>query len=178
MNHQGPKGMIPEDTHPLDSAVFNVSDALSQRCSRRGVLARVGRACMAALGVGIAYEVLPVGRHFANADELVCTATKLCGFCGWQCGCAGCSGSLDTCPACACLGNSWSACCGGTTYRYLDCWQIGDTVNGPCSQPKVTACHNCKECCREQYPGTGPYPGPCPLVNTYMCTRVRATTAC
>lgn len=172
--------LLPPDTSPLDTATFHAFDAMAQTSSRRGFLSRLGALGLKALGVGVAYQVLPIGRDAAKAAQVSCSSWFMCGFCGWQCGCSGCSGDLGECPLCACKGNSWSACChttsGSSKYRYLDCYSHGDGQNGPCSQSKINNCRDCRSCCNDRYPGTGPYPGGCS--GTLMCTRVRFDSSC
>lgn len=175
------KDDLPPDAHPLDAAAYDAIDRFSQRCSRRGLLARIGRVGLGALGASIAYEVLPVGRSVADASVVPCDSWYMCGFLGIQCACTGCSGDLNQCPNCACVGGSWTACCctfqGCTRYRYADCYSQGDTTNGPCVEPKLSNCGGCRECrSPNQPPVNAPYPGNCGGVA--MCVRVRSDGAC
>lgn len=164
---------LPDDTHPLDAAAYRAADALSERTSRRGFLAKLGRVTFALLGVTVVSEVLPVGRNMAKADAVPCSTWYMCGFCGSQCGCGNCSGDITECPACACVGGSWTACCSGPggihhRYRYKDCYR------GSCSSAKYNNCFNCHSCCNLP---TGPYPGIC-AGQPLMCTKVNFVTGC
>lgn len=103
--------ILPEDVSQVDTLTFQAFDTLSQTSSRRGFLARVGSLSLKFLGVGVAYQILPVGRDAAQAAVVSCSSWYLCGLTGNQCGCSACSGELDQCPSCACKGGSWTACC-------------------------------------------------------------------
>ncbi len=170
---------LPDDVHAFDAAVQDAFDAVSQRLSRRGLLAKLGRLTLAMLGAQIVYEVLPLCREAAKAGEVSCSSWYMCGFCGYQCGCTGCSGELSKCPKCACVGGSWTACCcttsGCNRYKYQDCFSQGDETNGPCSQTKINNCNSCKYCCNET--GVGLYWGS-RCSGSYMCTRVVFVESC
>jgi hypothetical protein len=165
---------LPAGTHPADVAGWRAFEAISQRSSRRGFLARVGRVTFAIFGVTVAEQLLPIGVSVADTEP--CGSVDLCGFCGRECGCGNCSGDVYSCPGCACVANSWSACCcaGGQChlYRYHDCY----SGNNGCSQDKVDNCNNCTYCCGPQYPNTGPYKDSCG--GDYMCSKVHFVGAC
>lgn len=174
----GPEQFLPEDTEPVDVVGWRAFEAISQRASRRGFLAKTGRLAFAVLGVSVATELLPIGR--AQAAVIPCSDYSLCGFCGTQCGCSNCSGDIGSCPSCACIGGSWTACCvqgGGVRrrFRYKDCFRVGDTVNGPCSQNKFNNCRSCRRCCGGQYPPPDP-PGGGPYYNQNPCSEIMCTT--
>jgi len=173
-----PTGSTPQEDHPpLEDVLVRASEAISQRTSRRGFLSKAGRVAFAVLGVAAVEELLPVGR--ANAAPFPCNAAALCGFCGSQCGCSGCSGDPYSCPGCACIGSFWHACCCTgpgqcTNFRYKDCFK------GSCTTTKFNNCSGCQNCCNDQYPdppGNGPYPGLNCGAN-YMCTIIVPQGAC
>jgi hypothetical protein len=165
----------------LDLSTFETFGKIAQRTSRRGLLVKLGRLSLAALGVSMFQELLPIGRDQAKA-QVPCSGWTLCGFCGHQCGCPNCSGDNSQCPNCACIGGQWSQCCcinpsGCYNVTYADCWRKGDSVNGPCSSAKQSDCIACQWCC----PGgsRGPYVGACPGTDNFnICTRVRVGSAC
>lgn len=152
------------ETGRYDAAVARGLDDLAQRLSRRGLLAKVGRVTLGVLGLTIATEAAPLIRSEADASSH-CSGYELCGFCGWKCGCAACSGSLYQCPNCANIGGYWETCCisGGTQgqwIRYIDC------CKGQCSDTKFNDC-KCSWCCRKDHPVYS--------CGTYMCTKVSLT---
>jgi hypothetical protein len=170
-----PDEYLPDDTSDIDIAGWRAFESFSQRPSRRGFLATLGRVAFVALGVAVTEELLPVGR--ANAAVFQCTDWQVCGICGSQCGCADCSGQSDECPSCACVGSFWHACCcspgpGCVNFRYKDCFK------GACGSTKFNNCAGCRSCCNNQYPGTGPYRGNCGGEGPYMCTTVVSTGDC
>lgn len=177
MSTDGDISSRDDDPAAIDRLTRGAFIDASQRLSRRGVLAKIGRLSLGVLGVSVLGEVLPVSRDVAHAGTYPCNAVVMCGFCGVQCGCANCSGSQDQCPNCACLGQSWVQCCcisGGAcnNVRYLDCFK------GSCTNTKFNSCQACTPvCCLPGYPDTGPYPTGC-SGQAYMCTRVRVTTVC
>jgi hypothetical protein len=166
-------------SNQIEDASRRACEALSQRSSRRGFLARVGRLAFATVGVTIVSQILPQGRDTARAATFPCDACEMCGFCGSQCGCADCSGDSSACPNCACPGGWWEQCCncvgGHQKFRYRDCYSHGDQMNGPCSQTKIQNCQGCGlGCCNH---AGGPYGGN-GCSGTLMCVRVINLGAC
>jgi hypothetical protein len=146
----------------IDKAVGLGVDALSQRLSRRGVLAKLGKVCLAALGVGFAQETLPAVRGVADATHPgACNQPYLCNLDGRWCACDGCSGTLYACPNCASIGGSWNYCCSGYRVYYRDCFR------GSCGNQKYHNCRNCHEC--SNGPQRGIYGG---SAADYLCTMV------
>lgn len=172
---------LPEGTDSIDALGYQLAEYVSERSSRRGFLAKVGRLTFSALGVVLVTQVLPYGRDIATADSYGCGTWWLCGLCGPQCGCGNCSGNVGDCPGCACSGGGWVACCQGPAgseaqYRYRDCFSHGNQQQGPCSQAKINNCQDCQSCCRGQYPGGGPYYSGCN--GSFMCTKVNFVQSC
>jgi hypothetical protein len=174
MHSEESEQFLPDDTSAADTVGWRASRAVAERTSRRGFLAKAGKVAFVTLGVSVAQGVLPV--HRAEAATLPCSDPALCGFCGNQCGCGNCSGDLHSCPGCACVGASWTACCcgGGRCIR----WRYKDCFRGGCGPTKFNNCTSCRSCCGSEYPGDGPYRGNCDGQGAYMCTTVNGVDAC
>lgn len=167
-----------EDQEPprsLDTVTTRLFGRFSQRYSRRSALGKIGKLSLAALGVSIVQEILPVDRRMAAAATVGCNHKSTCGLTGSQCGCSDCSGSNTDCPSCACLGNSWVCCCCDIHdcdhYRYLDCFNTGS-----CPPAKLDNCNTCPGCANN--PNADIYRGNPPCNGAYLCTRIRETTGC
>lgn len=116
----------------FDTTMARLMEGFGQRVSRRGVLARVGKLILSALGLSIVPH-LPIDRSFtveAQGDD--CCLWQLCGINGYLCNtCCGNSGSLSNCPSCTGMvtgNNSWTKCCidpsvcgSGLLVYYTDC---------------------------------------------------------
>jgi hypothetical protein len=160
-------GERADQEHPkVDGAIGGTIDMLSQRLSRRGVLTRLGKLCLAALGISIVPESLPAVRGVAEATHPgACNQTYLCNLYGRWCACDGCSGSLYSCPNCATVGGSWNACCNHLRVYYRDCFR------GSCGAVKYNNCRNCHSC--SNGPWRGIYGG---SASDYLCTKVDVTS--
>src|SRR5687768_3090076 len=94
----------------LDSSFVKCLNDFAQRMSRRGVIARVGKFVLAAMGISLMPN-LPWDRSFTAAAKIGCGDWKLCGICGNLCtSCCG-GGGLFNCPSCTTKGHFWAKCC-------------------------------------------------------------------
>lgn len=123
----------------FDLATSRALDNFAQRISRRGILARMGKFALGALGISLLPN-LPLDRTFV-AEAFGCdTDWRLCGIYGFLCAdCCGGTASLTTCPSCTTKGfSSWSSCCeseDGCIRRmitYWDCCGGTDTQAASC----------------------------------------------
>ena len=159
---------MEEQREPLSRLEASISDALvfmSQRTSRRGTLATLGKVALALVGASVVYEALPVNRITAEAAS--CSDTDLCGICGKICDC--CTGSpLNYCPSGSQWFSYWSGCCctgwfhtGCTQYLYWDCCN--------CDCPSCCNCLWCSNNCNQPAWCNG---------GTYCCTAVVSNGGC
>jgi len=122
---------VPDESK-LDIATARLLEDIGQRVSRRGLLSRVAKLLLGAVGFS-AIPHLPLDRSFiAEAQGSSCCFPQACGMNGSLCNsCCGNSGSLTGCPNCAGMtvgNNSWSKCCSdpaicgsGLMVTYRDC---------------------------------------------------------
>jgi hypothetical protein len=111
VEHQSDTDTVEVETEgtALDRSVAQALGYFSQRTSRRGVLAKIGKGTLALLGATVAYEVLPVDR--TTADAASCGDWQLCGIYGKICSCCNGNSGLNVCPACSSWFNHWNSCC-------------------------------------------------------------------
>ena len=123
----------------FDLTTSRLLDNVAQRFSRRGVLARLGKLALGALGVSLLPN-LPLDRTFvAEAQTGGCTDWRLCGIYGYVCqSCCNGTGSMTSCPSCTTRGSFWSSCCetldgcSSKTVSYYDCCGGTDTETANC----------------------------------------------
>ena len=81
-----------DDNHEdsrVDTEATRIVIAFAKRCTRRGVLSRVGRMLLRITGVLIV-PLLPVDRMVPDAEaQAPCSNWRLCGLYGRLCGCCG-----------------------------------------------------------------------------------------
>lgn len=173
----------------FDRGLARVLGSFSQRTSRRGILATAGKLALSALGVRIAFEVLPVDRTVVEAGPRPtgqCAPWFLCGIWGRLCNCAGCltNGRYDRCPPGSTEGGAWArSCCDKQlgqerVVNYVDCC-IDPATGARCLCSVCKVCHNHPH---EQSSWCGPFteeipptPGPPPPDHKYCCTKVSIT---
>jgi hypothetical protein len=133
----------------VDESIAGALGYFSQRVSRRGLLAKVGKLTLAALGVSIAWDVLPLDRRVeiakaATCDIYHCCWWSYCGLYGRTCTCCNGGNLPNYCAVCSTYYSYWSSCCckssEGTKYNiyYWDC------CNSCCS----SSCNGCLWCSR------------------------------
>jgi methylamine dehydrogenase light chain len=159
----------------FDLATSRLLDNFAQRVSRRGILARMGKLALGALGISLLPN-LPVDRTFvAEAFTGCLTDYRLCGIYGYLCQsgtscCGGGTGSLTGCPSCTTKGTSfWSMCCesdDGCTRKMISYW---DCCGGTDAQ--AAGCKG-EECFRNT-----PQPAWC-TSGTYRCTVISIGASC
>ena len=114
----------------LDEQIAARLDMLTQKLSRRGLLARCGKFALALLGITVV-PLLPADRTAYGAmqspEDLGCD-WRFCGAHGYQCApcCTDNTGSSTACPSCTYRGGSWSGCCSDQNgckhmITYIDC---------------------------------------------------------
>jgi hypothetical protein len=139
----------------LDAAATRLLDYFSQRTSRRGIIARIGKLALGYMGLTLIPN-LPLDRSFvASAQSVSCSDRILCGLCGNLCNeCCGGGGPLYECPSCTTRGHyGWSKCCpidACGNYAMYEYWDCCGTVSGytdseaaACKGPKCE--NNCPQ---------------------------------
>ena len=139
----------------FDAATSRVLNGLSQRVSRRSMIARVGKFAFGLLGVSLV-PLLPLDRIVPEVEAAAqggwgtgCRKWQLCGIWGRLCGNCGCrcetGPGADECPSCTIKGHYWATCCnvrdasGNPTpdwmnVKYTDCCgQRGDQSSANCT---------------------------------------------
>lgn len=138
----------------FDAATARVLNGLSQRVSRRSMIARVGKFAFGLLGVSLV-PLLPLDRIVvteANAQSgwgSGCKKWELCGIWGRLCNKCNCrcetGPGADECPSCTIKGQFWASCCNvrdangnpttsWLTVKYIDCCgQRGDQSSASCA---------------------------------------------
>lgn len=146
---------------PVDRAVANGLASMSQRMSRRSLLARLGMLVVAATGgTAVAPSIvnrLPAASATHNASH--CYNWRNCGMYGRLCSSVGGGSDNTTCPSGSWGGGSWyRCCCSGTAvwtcgeFRYADCCKSGGCSGGlwcrrhPSPQP-YWDCGSSTYCC-------------------------------
>lgn len=122
----------------FDAFVAGQLDRLGQTSSRRGFLARVGKATLGALGFSVV-AAAPILHLSQAAKAANCNNPDLCGLWGRTCDCCNGGQGLYHCPGSAtAASNWWSRCCRDTgdntrnLIRYVDC--CGGSANcGSCT---------------------------------------------
>jgi len=120
--HQPDDGFVPK----FDRLAIDLSVAFSQHLSRRGFIAKAGKAMLYAMGAS-AIAALPIAKPEEANAAVTCSYWSLCGLCGRTCTCCNGSRPLNTCPSGTSIYSYWSKCCkdpGDNTWvriRYWDC---------------------------------------------------------
>jgi len=161
----------------LDTAAARALDGLGQRISRRGIVARVGRFILSAMGLSVVAH-LPIDRTFkVEAQGTTCCLWQLCGIWGWLCnGCCGGGGGLTGCPSCSDMvrgNNYWTKCCKDTT----TCPPSGKKIRyWDCCTPSATDASTCKGVkCEHNSAGNTAW---CPSPLVYACTHIEVMGSC
>lgn len=131
-----------------DVVIAHILGGFAQRISRRGILARLGRTVLGAMGVSLITQ-LPLDRTSivqADGSTTACGDWRLCGMCGHFCtrassccGGAGNGGDIFVCPACTSYHAWWAKCCTdpstctSRTIRYSDCCGGTDSEASGCT---------------------------------------------
>ena len=138
----------------FDDLAAKALGEFSQRLSRRGLLAKVGKYLIGAAGLAV-IPTLPVDRMSTARAVDPCSDWMLCGICGYVCnptksGCCNGQRNSSGCPSCLTRGSyAWSKCCtdvndiacGGFLISYYDCCGAGGsncrgaTCLNNCEQP-------------------------------------------
>jgi hypothetical protein len=129
-------------SNDFDIGATRILTGLAKRCTRRGVIFRVGRILLRITGVGIV-PLLPLDRMIPEVEaQSSCTDAHLCGICGRLCGC--CGGNLYNCPAGCPRTSFWSCCCvymnPAKIYNYYDCCERNTSNCASCAN--CTFCQN------------------------------------
>jgi hypothetical protein len=128
-----------EQASHVDRLALGYIDRLTQRSSRRGLLARCGKLVLAALGVTLV-QTLPVDRTVPNAEAASCYDWSLCGLYGRTCDCCNGGSPLNYCPYGSQWFSYWQSCC----YNYpnnISFWvYYWDCCNSPVN------CYSCSYC--------------------------------
>jgi hypothetical protein len=114
---------------------------LSQKHSRRGLLAKTMKLMLAVAGVSAGLASITELRPLPAEASHQCGYSYNCGLCGYNC--ADCGGSPTSCPSGSASGNaSWAACCNNegswNWWNYYDCcaW----TGSGGCGSKCTNNC--------------------------------------
>lgn len=155
----------PRDSgNDFDGVVGRALEAFAQRVSRRGLLARLGKAALGLMGLSLIPH-LPVNR--IALAQVGCSDWRLCGIGGYLCNNCCSGGNLETCPNCLTRGSSWSSCCTDPSgclkmITYYDC--CGSPTNA--MDCRGTLCVNQSE------------PSWCGGTGSYGCTVIEEGAAC
>lgn len=168
----------------LDEQVASYLKTQSQRISRRGMLATVGKTLLRLSGLAL-IPLLPLDRRFTVSAASSCS-WETCGMCGAFCNtssnCCNSSGGFSTCPNCLTRGGGWTLCCYDTAlgecycnqgyyFTYYDCCGTGSAVSN-CQSKTWCQDHPTGNC--SGY-GGGDY---CTSGKTYSCTIVQSGAEC
>lgn len=131
---------------------------LSERTSRRGMIARAGKMTLAAVGVATVTQSLRVFTpKAALGDGYYCSdEARYAGLCGTPCAYCSPAGTDSSCPSGTSVisSSSWYAClcnqnCGGQCceWYYSDCCSTDSTRGGPggCNGPSGECTSNCPQ---------------------------------
>jgi methylamine dehydrogenase light chain len=148
-------GFVPR----FDRLAVDLSVAFSQHLSRRGFIAKAGKAMLYAMGAS-AIAALPIAKPEEASAAVTCSYWSLCGLCGRICTCCNGSHPLNWCPSGTSVYSYWSKCCkdpGDNTWVRIRYW---DCCGGSAS---CGSCLNCSNNC--------PQPAWC-NGTTYRCTAI------
>lgn len=123
----------------LDRLAIDLSVAFSQHISRRGLIARSGKALLAAMGIS-AIAALPIAEVQDAQASHSCSYWSLCGLCGRICDCCNGGNPLNYCPSGTSWYSYWSKCCkdpADNTWVRIRYW---DCCGGS------TSCLSCRSC--------------------------------
>jgi hypothetical protein len=140
-----------ESQNHFDELSSRLLGVLSQRSSRRGVLARLGKVALSMLGVSLLPN-LPLDRLFDVEAQSGCSALELCGIYGAICNTGSsdcCNGGVGSsgCPSCTSRGYfAWTKCClsgeCGTPGYYVEYWDCCGGTDADAYNCYGTFCRN------------------------------------
>ncbi len=139
-----------QDENNFDALSRRLLESLSQRSSRRGILAKLGKIALGALGVSLLPN-LPLDRLFKMEAQTECSPLELCGIYGAICNTGSsncCNGQVGAsgCPSCTTRGYfAWTKCCptgGCVDGFYVEYWDCCGGTDAQAAGCYGTFCEN------------------------------------